>query len=243
MAKAKIITLMFHRVNNPNARLHLAQFAQYLDYLVNHFPIVLPGENPSQEGLAICLTFDDAYYDFYHDVYPLLLKYQIKALLAVPVKYIAKETSLSSKERLSLPTEPHQEGLFCTWQELREMAQSGQVMMASHGYAHIAHTDKNINLKQEIIGSKQQLENELKVPINHFVYPFGRITRRTHQKVRQIYDYGIRIGSALNIGWDHSRQFIYRMDATPLWTAQRPITKALIYKLTFKYWRNRIRLI
>ncbi|MFI4936997.1 MAG: polysaccharide deacetylase family protein [Candidatus Berkiellales bacterium] len=247
MTKTRIIALMFHRVNDPYSGCHPDQFAQYLDYLVKHFPIVVPGEL-AHEAVAICLTFDDAYYDFYHHVYPLLKQYQIKALLAVPVKYIVNDTALSAETRLSTPYPQGMEGLtyqrkvaFCTWQELREMAASGHVMIASHGFAHVAHTDKNVNLTQEIFESKQRLEDELNLTVKYFVYPFGKMTRQSHKLVRQVYDYGIRIGSALNLGWKHSGQLIYRIDATPLWTQQQPIGKKLIYQTTLKYWRNRIR--
>lgn len=244
----RVLTLMFHRVNDASLGYQPQQFARYLDYLVNHFPIVVPGEALPQVPLAICLTFDDAYYDFYHNVYPLLLEYKIKAILAVPAKYIIDNTQLDSDTRLSVPyahnmEDPsHQAKVpFCTWDELRQMAQSQHVLIASHGYQHANLADKATDLSQEIITSKQILEKQLSLPINYFVYPFGKMNSKVHQKICQHYAYGIRIGSALNKGWDEKRRYVYRINADPLWTTHTPIQAQLLKKLTFKYWLNRLR--
>lgn len=242
---AKVITLMFHRVNDASLHFSPQQFANYLDYLVKHFPIVIPGQTLTHDPVGICLTFDDAYYDFYHDVYPLLKHYQIKALLAVPVKYITESSHVEPSIRLSVPypqgMEPRYQHTnpFCTWQELREMNNSGQVIITSHGFSHqnLAHQP---DLQQEIVTSKAILEQKLNTPIHHFIYPYGKMTRRVHQKVLQSYQYGLRIGGALNLNWNTTK-LIYRVNADPLWTQQRPIDAALIRKWTVKYWLNRLR--
>ncbi|MBS0287604.1 MAG: polysaccharide deacetylase family protein [Proteobacteria bacterium] len=246
--KPRIITLMFHRVNDASLGYQPAQFAKYLDYLVKHFPIVVPGD-PLTEDVAVCLTFDDAYYDFYHDVYPLLIKHNIKAVLAVSVGYIVDDTNVTPQERLSVPYVQGMEDPkfacktpFCTWKELREMSQSGHVIIASHGLMHQNLADKNSDLTQEIILSQKILQERLGIPINNFVYPYGRMSEQSHKMVCQNYDYGIRIGSALNLGWDTKNRFVYRINADPLWTKQKAISTLLIHKLTLKYWGNRLRL-
>ncbi len=245
----RVITLMFHRVNDASLGYDPELFAQYLDYLVKHFPIVVPGETLPDAKVAICLTFDDAYYDFYHNVFPLLVKHQVKALLAVPVKYIVDKTNVDAKIRLQVPYVQGMENPFykdkipfCTWEELNEMSQSGLVVMASHGFSHQNLADKKSDLSQEIVNSQKILQDRLQTPIKNFVYPYGCMTSQAHQMVCQTYDYGIRIGSALNLGWDQSRQFVYRINADPLWINSKPISNGLIHKLTLKYWANRLRL-
>lgn len=246
--QTKILTLMFHRVNDASLGYDPHQFSRYLAYLVEHFPIVIPGQTLPKVPLAICLTFDDAYFDFYQDVYPLLVKYQVKALLAVPVKYIVDNTDLNPSVRLSVPYAYEMENPnlqakvpLCTWQELKEMVQSQQVVIASHGYQHANLAEKSSHYSQEIILSQAMLQQKLNVPITHFVYPFGRISTKAHQIVCENYAYGLRIGSALNIGWDDTRKFIYRINADPLWTNHQLVDDKLIRKLTLKYWINRIR--
>jgi peptidoglycan/xylan/chitin deacetylase (PgdA/CDA1 family) len=215
MPKTKIINLMFHQVTDPE------KFTAFLEYLVKHFPIVIPGEPLPHAKVVVSLSFDDAYSDFYHIVYPLLLKHQIKAILAVPVSYIDKDS-------------------YCTWQQLDEMAQSGLVAIASHSHTH-ANLNQSTHLHQEIVLSKQILEQKLNHKVNYFVYPYGRFTRKIHKMVCQHYDYGIRIGSALNQGWDLKNRHVYRINADPLWLNGKIIDEKLIQKLTFKYWVNRVR--
>ncbi len=243
----RILTLMFHRVNDASIGFDPAKFERYLNYLVKHFPIVLPGE-ALPDKTAVCLTFDDAYYDFYHNVFPLLKKHQVKALLAVPVGYIVDDTDVDAKTRLSVPYIKGMEDPsfasktpFCTFKELKEMAQSGLVDIASHGYMHQNLARKDADFSQEIIESKKVLQEKLGVRVNNFVYPYGRMSKQVHRLVCQHYAFGLRIGGALNRGWDFSKQFVYRINADPLWTQQKPINTMLLNKLTLKYWVNRIR--
>lgn len=244
--KPQVLTLMFHRVAAPSLGCHPEPFARYLAYLVQHFPIVLPGEILTAP-LSICLTFDDAYYDFYYYVYPLLKKHQVKALLAIPAQYIVEDCALDPQHRLSLPRYEFMEASYqnhvplCTWQELREMQQSGLVLMANHSYSHANLAHKTADLKQEILYSKEILTQQLATKIEHFVYPYGKMNQAVHQLVCQHYQFGIRIGGAINQGWDYQHQFIYRLTADPLWIHNQPITPMLLKKLTFKYWLNRIR--
>jgi peptidoglycan/xylan/chitin deacetylase (PgdA/CDA1 family) len=248
MTSPIVITLMFHRINDVNQQFNPLQFSHYLDYLVHHFPIVVPGESLPDTPVAVCLTFDDAYYDFYHNVYPLLQKHKVKGILAVPTKYILDETTQSPETRLNVPYPYEMENPYfaeksplCTWQELREMAQSDQIILASHGHSHANLIDKKTNLQQELSLSKQILEAQLGKAIHYFVYPFGRMTQSIHREVCKIYDYGIRIGNALNLGWDQTNRYVYRINADPLWVNSRSIDQKLIRKLTVKYWINRIR--
>lgn len=248
MAKTRIITLMFHRVHDDSRNVSQTQFAAYLDYLTKHFPIVTPYQTLPDQPIAICLTFDDAYFDFYHCVFPLLKKYNIKALLAVSTKYIVEDTALSALDRLSVPypqgmeNDLHQEKVpFCTWKELREMADSGLVEMASHGHAHANLADPATNLAEEITYSRMLLEQKLNCVVRYFVYPYGRMTRKVHQTVTQTYEAGIRIGSSLNRGWDQKNRYLYRVDADHLWLKGLPINSAFIRKLTVKFWANRLR--
>lgn len=248
MSKCKIITLMFHRVEDQSQPLSHTQFARYLHYLQQHFPIVVPGDPLPQDGIAICLTFDDGYFDFYQYVYPLLLERQIKAILAVSPYYIVENTGLSADERLAVPyPQGMQDNLhlskvpFCTWQELQEMADSKHVLIAAHGYKHADLSQKNANFTEEIITSKQLLENKLQTKIAYFIYPYGKMSRFAHKLVSATYDYGFRIGSSLNQGWDQKRKMIYRIDADSLWTEMHPIDNRLIKQLSIKYWLNRLR--
>jgi len=246
MAK-QVLTFMFHRVDCTQTRCCPKQFAKYLDYLVNHFPIVTP-DDPLDAALSVCLTFDDAYYDFYHHVFPLLQRYQIKAILAVPTHYILADTPLDAKVRLSVPYPQgmqtplyQQKAPFCTWKEIKEMADSPWVQIASHSVSHANLAHPQTNIEQEVMLSQQILEQHLNRKIRYFVYPYGKMTRTVHHYVQQHYDYGIRIGSAINYGWDQKNRHLYRVDADALWKANIPISRLFIHKISLKYWANRLR--
>jgi len=248
MSECKIITLMFHRIHDDSQNYDHTQFSCYLSYLKQHYPIVVPSDPLPKSGVVICLTFDDAYFDFYEYVFPLLRQHQIKAILAVSPYYIVENTKLSAMERLAVPyPQGMQDNLhqtkvpFCTWQELQEMTDSKQVLIASHGYQHENLADNHANFTQEITASKRILEEKLRTKVAYFIYPYGKMSRFAHTMVSKTYDYGFRIGSSLNHGWDQKRKMIYRIDADPLWTQMRPIDSRLIRQLSFKYWLNRLR--
>lgn len=210
---------MYHRVGRGKHANSKSTLIDHFDY-IRRFPNVLPGEPLKRGKTSICLTFDDATFDFYHYVFPLLKEYNLRAVLGVPVRYILEKTELTAKERLSIPyTMAMQDGFFeqkapfCTWEELREMVASGLVHVASHSFAHCNLTFPFVNLQREVIESKRILEEQLDQPISSFIYPFGRVNRRLHEFVMQHYRFAFRIGSAVNWRWSSTKRPISRIKA------------------------------
>ncbi|MDB5805203.1 MAG: pgaB [Betaproteobacteria bacterium] len=80
---------------------------------------------------AVLLTFDDGYLSFYTRVYPLLRGFGYPALLAVVGKWIDEPPQADQLygEKATVGS-----AAFPTWAQLREMAGSGLVEMASHSY-------------------------------------------------------------------------------------------------------------
>jgi peptidoglycan/xylan/chitin deacetylase (PgdA/CDA1 family) len=246
MFKALLVP-MYHRVYHADFGAGSDAFETHIKNLAATYPIVVPGDRLVHK-LSVCLTFDDAYVDFYYFVYPLLKKLNIKAVLAVSPKFILDATDLTADERLHVGRDDamtgsmfRQKAPFCTWKELQEMEQSGHVIIASHAYSHRSMTDANTDFEKEVIYSKQVLEDKLDAPIDIFVYPFGDMNRGVHQKILKHYAYVMRIGSAINMSWQNRSNCIYRFDMETYW----PEGKALTYfdhaGLYYKYWCNRIR--
>lgn len=236
----RIFVLMFHRIFDPLQVNNIHRFEHFLKNLSQNYEIVFPNETVQSRKPIICLTFDDAYYDFYHYVFPLLQKYDLKAVLAVPVKTIQESTLLSTDTRLTAPDDASH--AFCTWQELIEMADSPNVMIASHGYEHADLTHPDTNLETEITLSKSLLENRLQKTISTFVYPYGRMNGDIHNKVRQHYQHGLRIGNAFNFRWNTTDKLIYRIDADPFWKRDKKLLSfPSQLKLLLKYCSNRLR--
>lgn len=210
--------VMYHHINSDDLPLSNSDaiMEAHFRLISERYTTLFPGEESANR--SICLTFDDAYFDFYHYVFPLLKKYNLKALLAVPTAYILDDTTVDSVKRLSLKHHEIYEGEnyktfvpFCTYAELREMVQSGLVEIASHSVNHVNLTDGGIDLEREIFGSKVVLEEKLGYRIESFVLPYGKYNDAAVALAREHYSYVFRIGNAFNPSWEGIGGLLYRI--------------------------------
>lgn len=243
-----LLCLMYHRVGAAKHSDRLDVFRDHLRYLAEHCPVVLPGDPLPSGKMSVCLTFDDAFFDFYYHVFPILSELKIKALLAVPVKYLVNDSGVAADARLQVPYEEamkeriyQKEVPFCTWAEISEMVKSGHVEVASHSYSHADLTAGNADLNLEIAGSKAAIENKLGRKVTTFVYPFGKIDKEALAVVRMHYAYSMRIGSALNKDWQNANGIVYRVDADNLPDPVYPLKKRNLLKYYLKYLSNTFR--
>jgi biofilm PGA synthesis lipoprotein PgaB len=81
---------------------------------------------------AILLTFDDAYVSFYDYVYPALKLYNYPAVLSVVTSWMEGKTPGIYKKKK-----------FMTWDQVREVADSGLVTIASHSDNLHRYVDEN----------------------------------------------------------------------------------------------------
>lgn len=103
----------------------------------------------------VLLTFDDGYADNYTALFPLLQKYQAHALIFLITN------------RVGTPG-------YLTWEQVKEMKESGLVSFGSHTSSHRRlRSLPDDEIAQEITQSKQILEEKLGAPIASFCYPFG----------------------------------------------------------------------
>jgi len=214
-----LISVMYHHINCDRFSNDASLFEKHLEYIMNRFHIVVPGDTLSKEKENICLTFDDAYYDFYHYVFPLLKQYRIKAVLAVPTALIPDNVDIAPNLRMHLG---HKEiyqnknyrtyGSFCTWDELREMKESGLVTMASHSHNHRDLTEKEIDLEEEILTSGKILEERLGTKPDSFILPFGRYNRSSFDMLQKHYRYIFKVGQGVNRDFNGINGLIYRID-------------------------------
>lgn len=99
-----LLNLMYHQIVTPEKPEMLDKFEQHLKYLKSNYHITTPTLLRKNQ-INVSLVFDDAYFDFYHYVFPLLKKYQIKAILGVPTGLLADNNTL--KLGLVYPTPKH----------------------------------------------------------------------------------------------------------------------------------------
>ncbi len=137
------ISLCFHDVRTDVGRgddLSMAtdRFVALLSWLRQHDykPVSIDDLLQANEGKktlpdkAVLLTFDDGYRGFYTQVYPLLKAHGYPAVLAVVGSWLdAAPGETVDYGGKAVPREK-----FLSWQQLREMADSGLVEIASHSY-------------------------------------------------------------------------------------------------------------
>jgi peptidoglycan/xylan/chitin deacetylase (PgdA/CDA1 family) len=243
LSPMRLLVLMYHRARAGrfgNAPEMLdAHFAAIASRHVN----VLPGETLAPDALNVCLSFDDATFDFHAIVWPLLKKHGLRALLAVPVGVVRDHVSPSASARVVI--EPEHAfinpdlGAFCTWPELAELAASGHVAFAAHGFTHRRLDDPAADLNHEVKDPKALLVERLRQPITSFVFPFGRTSPRALEVANQNYRHTFRIGSASNPSW--TARALYRVDADMMATPTALFAPARLAAYRARYFWNRLR--
>lgn len=231
-----MISIMYHHVNSDRCSNDLAIFEEHLKYIKNNFKTIFPGEEITSK--SVCLTFDDAYADFYFLIFPLLKKYNLKALLAIPSKYILDETEEEAENRMNFEHndlfENYQKATFCTYKELKQMQESGLVVFGSHSHSHINLLEENVNLDLELRVSKQILEDKLNTKIDSFVFPFGKYNQDILKESKKYYQYNFRIGNAIHKDFSGINGAIYRVDGDNLKTADEIFKTTKLLKYKFK---------
>lgn len=242
-----LIILMYHQIINTNIDIsgNINKFKQHLKYLQQNFNIVLPGQALSKEKNSICLTFDDAYADFYIYIFPILKEMNIPAVLAIPVNFIQESTTIAERERLSVeyplgidPKQAHKSPL-CTWDEIRKMVATGLVYPASHSFSHPNLTKINfLEVFKEICTSKRIIWVKLEKITEVLVYPFGAQNSSVYSMAKNHYKYLMRIATAVNISWDQKN--LYRINADYFWQNNKAISKLNLFFWKIKYCLNKI---
>jgi peptidoglycan/xylan/chitin deacetylase (PgdA/CDA1 family) len=131
----------------------------------------------------VMLTFDDGYYNNYHYGFPLLQKYNHKAVIFM----IAEHTDIWSANFY----EDLEAGHF-TWEQVREMMSSGLVEFGNHTYS-MHHTHKGRNgasrnrddgecefdfkriFKQDVMQFNERFYEETGFNVSSFAFPFHAV--------------------------------------------------------------------
>lgn len=224
-------TLLYHQILNSK------KIKKDFLFLKKIFKIVVPEEKFYKK--SICLTFDDGLFDFYYYVFPMLKELKIKAILAINPAYIKNRSFLSNQKRLFLIKNKNLHFFkekFCTWEEIKKMADSNLVKIANHSYSHKNLLEDGIDLKKEIIHSKKIIEEKISKKIDIFVYPFGKFNKKIHNMVKKEYKYIMRIGTTFNLSWQNRNNLIYRINAKDFFRK-----KIIIFYYFFSYIKNSLR--
>lgn len=226
---------MYHHLNSDRCSNDVEIFDEHLRYIKDNFETIFPGEKVGKN--SVCLTFDDAYADFYFLTYPLLQKYNLKATLAVPTKFILEDTNIGADERMKFEHndlfENFHFGTFCTFKELKQMMDSNLVQIASHSHSHVDMTADFVDVQSELCLSKQILQEKLGAQVDSFFFPYGKYNKEILSQTLKNYKYAFRIGNAVHSDFNGINGVIYRVDGDGLKSPDEifKFKKMLGYKL------------
>jgi len=178
---------MFHSISAPGnglERRHCLspqRFARFMDWLRAAGYHSIPPDDCLSAAPRACqalFSFDDAYEDFYTEVFPHLDQWALTPLVFVVAKRIG-ETSCWERGT-GLP-----EKRLLSASQIREMARHG-VRFGSHSSTHPWLPDlSDAELQREICESKQCLEDLLGASVTWFAYPSGGVDGRVRNAVAQ----------------------------------------------------------
>lgn len=104
---------------------------------------------------TIGITLDDGYQDAYSYAYPIAKKYNVILNLMIPSGLIGNPG-------------------FLTWDQLREMVNSGLVFAYDHTWSHYSlGAAPKLKAEMEILTAKKQLVDQLGRSVDIFAYPYG----------------------------------------------------------------------
>jgi len=143
-------------------------FARQMSYLHDNgysaFGLGELGSGIERQGdstKCVVITFDDGYRDFYVHAFPILEKHGFSATVFLPTNFVGNKP-LRFRNKYCL-----------TWNQVRELKKWG-VSFGSHTVTHPQLHDVDArSMHDEIVVSKQRIEQELGNIVESFAYPFA----------------------------------------------------------------------
>ncbi len=171
------MVLFYHRVADtyPNDwTLSTARFCKQVQWLQRQFEIVslATAQQRIDAGVnnrpTVCITFDDGYADNCDMAVPWLVDEGIPFTYFVSTYFMQRNEHFPHDLASGQPLYPN------TMEQLRAMAAAG-VEIGAHTRTHadLGVIRSEEKLRNEIVGSKEDLENSLGQTVRYFAFPFG----------------------------------------------------------------------
>ena len=140
----------------------------------------------------IVLTFDDGHYNNYGYLFPLLEKYDMKAVISIVGSYTDKFTETD---------EANLNYSYLRWKDIKELMDTGRIEFQNHTYNLHINTGKRIGtkkikgetdehyksiLKDDILKLQQEFEENTNYTPKCFTYPFGGISNASLDIIKEL---------------------------------------------------------
>lgn len=209
--------LMYHSIST-NSTLGFRKFTLRPDQFISHLAylreqgyqaisvaklaeIRSQGQRQLLPAKPVVITFDDGFMDFYTTAFPILQEYRFPASLFLVTGYLGR-TSLwlrsIREDKRPMITPVH----------LREMAEAG-IDCGSHTHTHI-HMDTvtEKRAREELLVSKNILEQFIGRSVTVFAYPYGHYNRKACQLVKEV---GFQAACAVKDALSHSKDDLFAL--------------------------------
>ena len=215
----KIPVLMYHAlVEKRTSHLHtvhitIEMFRQQMEWLAENgynaitLDDMLAGfETKKKQGKYCVITFDDGYHSLYRYAMPLVKQYGFTATLYLTTGATGQPDfrNLLSLNPKTMPVNDKP----LTWDEIKEMAGNGWHIQ-SHS---ISHADNSLlapeQFNYEITESKKIIEQQLKQPVLHYAFPFGKYNAASLKLLNAA---GYKTASTVHAGLCSSKNDLYRL--------------------------------
>jgi peptidoglycan/xylan/chitin deacetylase (PgdA/CDA1 family) len=191
--KRHIPILMYHSISqsaNPKFQqltVAPALFAAQMDFLHQHAytPLnvtqlihALTGKSALPKR-PVVITFDDGFADFYEHALPTLTRCKFTATLYISTGFVGDTSRW-------LQREGETERPMLSWSQIVEISNSG-IECGAHTHTHPKLDTLPLPVaRDEIVQSKELLEDHVGQEVSSFAYPFGFYTSAVRQLVQQI---------------------------------------------------------
>jgi peptidoglycan/xylan/chitin deacetylase (PgdA/CDA1 family) len=188
----KVPILMYHSIAHNSARrfkpfsVSPTLFAEQMAYLSQHAytpltvtQFITMRSHATLPARPVVLTFDDGFADFASHALPILQKYGFAATLYVATAYVNATSRWLFREG-------EDQRRMLTWSQLLEVSRCG-IECGAHSHSHSQLDVVPLTTaREEIVRSKQLLEQQMGVAVSSFAYPFGYTTSSVKEIVRAV---------------------------------------------------------